>query len=173
MRRTCSASKGRRRGPDRRRGVRARRIRQSQRERHEDADGEPARGSQEPRVEHVVAPDRDPPGAPDGGSYTLTFQTNNTRTNNSFSTLNPQTFTTFEIQFTQPILRQAWTGYGLTPTYKAETAKSQAVATRDLSRIDTIQQVYNAYWDLVFTLAEREVARRTLARPSGSSRSIA
>lgn len=101
---------------------------------------------------------------PTGGSYTLTYNMANTRTNNAFALLNPQTFSSFEISFTQPLLRGAWTGYGRIPQLQAEVLRDQAVATRQLALMDTIQQTYNAYWDLVFTLADRAVKRQTLAR---------
>jgi outer membrane protein TolC len=100
---------------------------------------------------------------PTGGSYTLTFQTDNERTNNSFSTLNPSTSSTFALTFTQPLLRGAWMGYGRLPQAHAETSRSQAVADRDAQRVNIIQQVHNAYWDLVFAIADRDVKRRSLA----------
>ncbi|MFN0204737.1 MAG: TolC family protein [Planctomycetota bacterium] len=99
---------------------------------------------------------------PTGGSYSLTFQTDKTRTNNSFSTLNPSTFSTFSLTFTQPLLRGAWTGYGRIPQAKAEAARDQAAADREFLEIDIITQVHNAYWDLVFTIADRDVKRRSL-----------
>lgn len=100
---------------------------------------------------------------PTGGSYSLTFQTDNQRTNNSFSTLNPQTFSTFSLNFTQPLLRGAWTGYGRIPQSRAESARDQAVAARDEQQISIIQQVHNSYWDLVFSFADRDVKLRSLS----------
>lgn len=100
---------------------------------------------------------------PTGGSYSLTFQTDNERTNNSFQLLNPQTFSTFSINFTQPLLRNAWTGIGRIPQAQAENARDQAAADRERQKLDLIQQVYNAYWDLVFTFADRDVRRQSLA----------
>jgi len=99
---------------------------------------------------------------PTGGSYALTYQADNTRTNNQFSTLNPQTFANFGVVFTQPLLRTAWTGYGEIPTMEAEAARDSAAAARDLTQMDTIQQVYNAYWDLVFAIVDRDVKRSSL-----------
>lgn len=99
---------------------------------------------------------------PTGGSYALTFQTDNTRTNNSFSTLNPSTFSTFSLTFTQPLLRGGWTGYGRIPQSKAETARDQAVASRDEQRLTIIQNVHNGYWDLVFAFGDRDVKLRSL-----------
>ncbi|MBI3820341.1 MAG: TolC family protein [Planctomycetes bacterium] len=100
---------------------------------------------------------------PTGGSYQLTFQTDNSRTNNSFSTLNPSTFSTFALSFTQPLLRGAWTGYGRIPQSKAESAREQAVAQRDQQKIDIIQLVHNSYWDLAFANADRDVKLRSLS----------
>lgn len=99
---------------------------------------------------------------PTGGSYSLTYQADNTRTNNTFSTLNPQTFATFEIAFTQPLLRGAWTGYGLAPRDLAETARANAQATRDLAQINVLQAVHFGYWELVFAIVDRDVKRSSL-----------
>lgn len=100
---------------------------------------------------------------PTGGSYTLTFQVDNTKTNNEFQILNPSTTTAFFAEFNQPLLRGAWTGYGRIPQYKAETAAEQANSALRQLRLTTVQAVYNGYWDLVFTIADRDVKRRSLA----------
>ncbi|HKD99658.1 MAG TPA: TolC family protein [Planctomycetota bacterium] len=99
---------------------------------------------------------------PTGGSYILTFQSDRERTNNSFSTLNPQAFSSFALTFTQPLLRGAWTGYGELPVARARTSLGTSSATRDLARLDVVQQVHDAYWDLVFAVANRNVARSSL-----------
>jgi outer membrane protein TolC len=100
---------------------------------------------------------------PTGGSYTLTFQADYTKTNNQFTTLNPNTTTSFFAEFNQPLLRGAWTGYGRIPQYKAETTVDQTSANLRQLRVTTIQAVHNGYWDLTFTIADRDVKRRSLA----------
>lgn len=100
---------------------------------------------------------------PTGGSYTLTFETDNTRTNNSFQFLNPSTFSTFQMQFTQPLLRSAWTGYGRIPEARAVASRDQAAVNREEERLNIIQQVHNFYWDLSFAVADRDVKKTALA----------
>src|SRR5262245_44649967 len=93
---------------------------------------------------------------PTGGSYTLSFNTDNTKTNNSFATLNPQTFSAFSLNFVQPLLRNAWTTYGKIPETQAENIHDQSSVQRQQGRQDVLRQVADAYWQVVFGNRDRD-----------------
>ena len=85
-----------------------------------------------------------------GGSYNLTFNSSRLETNNQFATLNPQFPSSFNLSFTQPLIR------GLKID---ENRRRIEVAKRNLSLtdaqfrqrvIDTVSRVEQSYWDLVF-----------------------
>jgi HAE1 family hydrophobic/amphiphilic exporter-1 len=92
-----------------------------------------------------------------GGSYNLTFNSSRLETNNQFATLNPQFPTSFNLTFTQPLLRGLKTD---------ENRRLIEVAKRNLSLtdaqfrqrvIDTVSRVEQAYWDLVFSIRNLQV----------------
>lgn len=94
-----------------------------------------------------------------GGSFTLDWTNSRQTTNNSFSTFNPAFNTDLVAQYTQPLLR------GLS----IDSTRQQLQVTnlnREISDIqlkatvtNTLSDVRNAYWDLVYAVQAVEVAR--------------
>lgn len=92
-----------------------------------------------------------------GGSYQFDFTSTRLTTNNQFVTLNPQYPTAFTFTYTQPLLR----GFRFDQNrYNIEVAKKNLSLSDAQFRqqvIDTITQVEQAYWDLVFALRSLQV----------------
>jgi outer membrane protein len=98
-----------------------------------------------------------------GGALALTFNNQRGTTNSLTSTLNPSFNTTYQAQYTQPLLRN----------FSIDNTRQQLVVTKlnqDISEIqlqatiiNTLSNVRNAYWDYVFAVQSVEVARRSVA----------
>ncbi|MDE3155029.1 MAG: TolC family protein [Acidobacteriota bacterium] len=97
-----------------------------------------------------------------GGSFSLTWNNSRATTSNSFSTFNPAFNTSFLAKFTQPLMR------GL----RTDSTREQIAVTklnRDISDIqlkatitNTLSDVRNAYWNLVYAVQAVDVARESL-----------
>jgi outer membrane protein TolC len=92
-----------------------------------------------------------------GGSYQLDFSSTRLQTNNQNVTLNPQYPAALTFTYTQPVLR----GLRFDQNRRAiEIAKKNLSLTDAQFRqraIETITQVEQAYWDLVFALRNLQV----------------
>ena len=92
-----------------------------------------------------------------GGSYQLDFSSTRLQTNNQNVTLNPQFPAALTFTYTQPVLR----GLRFDQNRRAiEIAKKNLSLTDAQFRqraIETINQVEQAYWDLVFALRNLQV----------------
>jgi HAE1 family hydrophobic/amphiphilic exporter-1 len=92
-----------------------------------------------------------------GGSYQLDFSSTRLQTNNQNVTLNPQYPAALTLTYTQPVLR----GLRFDQNRRAiEIAKKNLSLTDAQFRqraIETITQVEQAYWDLVFALRNLQV----------------
>jgi outer membrane protein TolC len=92
-----------------------------------------------------------------GGSYQLDFSSTRLQTNNQNVTLNPQYPSALTLTYTQPVLR----GLRFDQNRRAiEIAKKNLSLTDAQFRqraIETITQVEQAYWDLVFSLRNLQV----------------
>jgi outer membrane protein TolC len=97
-----------------------------------------------------------------GGQYSVTFNNRRNDNNNAFITFNPQYNTLLSGQFIQPLLR----GRAI------DNTRTQLIVTqinRELSEVqirttvtDTLANVRNAYWDLVYAQEVVRVAERSL-----------
>lgn len=95
-----------------------------------------------------------------GGSYTVNWTNSRLETSNSFSTFNPSFQTNLVAAYTQPLLRG----------FRIDNVRQQLLIStinRDISEetsratvIQTLANVRNAYWDLVFALSAVDVAQR-------------
>ncbi len=95
-----------------------------------------------------------------GGSYTLNWNNSRLETSNSFSTFNPSFQTNLVAAYSQPLLRG----------FKIDNTRQQLqvnLINRDISEesakatiAQTLANVRNAYWDLVFAQSAVEVAVR-------------
>ncbi len=97
-----------------------------------------------------------------GGVLDLTFNNNRNDTNSGFSIINPRFGSTFNLAFTQPLMR----GFRTTNTRRqiqlfnldseiTETQFKQQVA-------EIVQQVQNQYWELVYSVESNETQRRSV-----------
>jgi len=97
-----------------------------------------------------------------GGSYTVGFTNSRLGTNNLFANFNPAFNSTLTAAYSQPILRG----------FKIDNTRQQiqvSLLNRDISEqsvratvVQTVANVRNAYWDLVFARSAVDVARRAL-----------
>ncbi|HWI16169.1 MAG TPA: TolC family protein [Vicinamibacterales bacterium] len=95
-----------------------------------------------------------------GGSYTVNWNNQRVETSNTFSTFNPSFTTNLVATFNQPLLRG----------FKIDNTRQQLLINlinRDISDesakatiAQTLANVRNAYWDLVFAQSAVEVAQR-------------
>ncbi len=100
---------------------------------------------------------------PWGGTFTLGFVGNRTKTNSTFYSLNPSFTAGLSLAFSQPLLR----GFGKLPTnWLIETARN----TRDASYQQFVQSVQatvnateQAYWDLAYAYDNLKVKQETKA----------
>ncbi len=95
-----------------------------------------------------------------GGSYTVNWSNSRLETSNTFSTFNPSFQTNLVAAYTQPLLRG----------FKIDNVRQQLLVSsinRDISEettratvTQTLANVRNAYWDLVFAQSAVDVAQR-------------
>src|SRR6185436_1481373 len=97
-----------------------------------------------------------------GGAFTLNWTNSRVETSNTFSNFNPSFQTNLVGAFTQPLMRG----------FRIDNTRQQLIVqtiNRDISEesaratvTQTVANVRNAYWDLVFAQSAVEVARRAL-----------
>lgn len=99
---------------------------------------------------------------PTGGNFSMTLYSYKNETNQKFQTINPRYGSTLTFQLTQPLLRN----FGLKTTKRAILV---AKINRDISESefksslqDTIYQVEEAYWNLVYSIENLKVMQRSL-----------
>lgn len=97
-----------------------------------------------------------------GGQYSVVFNNSRLSTNNLFANFNPSYNATLTAQYVQPLLR----GFRIDNT-RQQLQVNQI--NRDISEqsvratvTQTVANVRNAYWDLVFARSSVDVARRAL-----------
>lgn len=74
-------------------------------------------------------------------------------------------YTTFvEARLTQPLLKGAWFFYNLSPIYIAQNNKQISVLQFKNTVIQTVDQVQEAYWNLVKAIEDLKVANKSLER---------
>lgn len=99
---------------------------------------------------------------PLGGTATLSWNTVRFETNNAFVVPNPRYSIGTELSYTQPLLR----GFGEVATRRgilvAQTNAEISRATFEQQVISVIQQVENAYWNLVQARKQLEVSIQSL-----------
>jgi len=97
-----------------------------------------------------------------GGAYTVNWTNSRVETSNSFATVNPSFQTNLLAAYTQPLLRG----------FKIDNTRQQLlinINNQDISEenvratvAQTLANVRNAYWDLVFAQSAVDVAQRAL-----------
>jgi outer membrane protein len=91
-----------------------------------------------------------------GGNYTLSFANNHTNTSNTFSLLNPYYSSNLSLQFTQPLWRNRSIDNSRRQIRIQRKRVEQSDADFRLQTIQTITQVQQAYWELVFALRDQQ-----------------
>ena len=91
-----------------------------------------------------------------GGNYLLSFATDRTNTNNSFSQLNPFYSSNLALQFTQPLLRNRSIDNNRRQIRIQRKRLDQTDADFRQRTIDVITRVQQAYWELVFALRDQQ-----------------
>ncbi|MFK5956052.1 MAG: TolC family protein [Planctomycetota bacterium] len=95
-----------------------------------------------------------------GGSFDLAFQ----ESYNEASFLpDPQSDVSLTLNFTQPLLRGAWDMTGTQALRLAEYARDRDLAGIRQAGTDVVQAAVDAYWDLAFAYADRDVKQRSLS----------
>ena len=99
-----------------------------------------------------------------GGDITLNYLITETESNNAL-VQNAQRATTdfISLSFRQPLLRGAGSEYTLSEQREAQLGYRRELATLRLSRLDLLQSVEEAYWDLVAAGSQLAVAQESLA----------
>jgi HAE1 family hydrophobic/amphiphilic exporter-1 len=91
-----------------------------------------------------------------GGNYFLSFVTDRTNTNNSFSQLNPFYSSNLSLQFTQPLLRNRSIDNNRRQIRIQRKRLDQSDADFRQRTIEIITRVQQAYWELVFALRDQQ-----------------
>lgn len=99
-----------------------------------------------------------------GGRVTLSGDYSTTVTNNQFAQAPEFSQASLALGFTQPLLRNAWRSATLAPQRQAEIAWRKQVQTKREQLEQLLQDVQNAYWDLVAALELQQVRELTLAQ---------
>ncbi len=99
---------------------------------------------------------------PTGGSYTLGYEASRTKTNDRFTTLNPNTRGNLRFNFTQPLLRDR----AIDNTRQQILVSKNNLAISEMQFrnivVATVRSVKNAYWDLVVAQSALAVQQQTL-----------
>ncbi len=97
-----------------------------------------------------------------GTSYSVSFTNRRQDNNNSFITFNPQFNSTLQAQIVQPLLRGRTTDNTRTQIRITRINRDISELQLRTTIVDTLAEVRNAYWDLVFANEVVNTARRSL-----------
>ena len=93
-----------------------------------------------------------------GGSFSLAFS-DRVSDSNSFLQDDPKQYTdNLNLNFTQPLMRGAWSEYATSLQRQGELAFRRQVETERQTRLGVVYQVRVAYWNLVNAMEQRGVA---------------
>lgn len=99
---------------------------------------------------------------PFGGLATLNWVNSETESNSAFANPSPSYFSSVNLGYTQPLLRN----FGRRATERgillARKSTAQSQEAFEIQVIDTIRQVDNAYWELVRARKQLEVSQQSL-----------
>jgi outer membrane protein len=97
-----------------------------------------------------------------GGNFQLTFNNNKQDSSSRFITFNPQFVSTLTAQYTQPLLRGLVIDQNRQQIAITQINREIAEETLRATVTQTLANVRNAYWDLVFARSAVDVAERAL-----------
>ena len=98
-----------------------------------------------------------------GGLFDLAFKPARYETSGSSAFPERQFSSEWVASYRQPLLRGAWTDYNLAPINAARYRQSQAGHDFDRSVQDTLLQIVQAYWELVYAREDWRVVGTALA----------
>lgn len=97
-----------------------------------------------------------------GGNFQLTFNNNKQDSSSRFITFNPQFVSSLNAQYTQPLLRGLVIDQNRQQIAITQINREIAEETLRATVTQTLANVRNAYWDLVFARSAVDVAERAL-----------
>ncbi|MCJ7643306.1 MAG: TolC family protein, partial [Candidatus Aminicenantes bacterium] len=99
---------------------------------------------------------------PGGGSLGLSLNSNKNDSNRSFQTINPRFGSTLTFNFSQPLLKDF--GWNISRREILIAQNDLAISENQLEQtlMETIYLVEDAYWNLVYSIDNLEVKRRSL-----------
>jgi outer membrane protein TolC len=99
---------------------------------------------------------------PTGGNFSLSIQGYRSETNQAFQIINPRYGTTIRLDFSQPLLKNFGPKVSRRQILLAETNVDIADNQLQSTLLDTIYQVQEAYWNLVYAIENSEVKKQSL-----------
>jgi outer membrane protein len=97
-----------------------------------------------------------------GGNYTTTWNNGRTASNRNTNTFNPNYTASLRGQYTQPLLQNFKLDNTRANLLTQEIAQDRAELDLQASVASTTAQVRNAYWELVYAIANLEASRASL-----------
>ncbi len=99
-----------------------------------------------------------------GGDYDISFNSDRNQTNSAFAGLNPQYSSELLFSATQPLLKNFGIDNNKRNIYIASNDLDISDFEFEGNVIDTITEVENVYWELVFSIEDLNVKRKSLKR---------
>ena len=99
-----------------------------------------------------------------GATYSLDFTNKRTRTNSSFSSLNPQYISEIKLNVTQPLLKNFGFDVNKKDIKISRNNKDISIYQFKNTVMTTISNVQKIYWDLVFNIEDYKVKQLSLRR---------
>jgi outer membrane protein len=97
-----------------------------------------------------------------GGSYQVLWNNGRTTTNNIFTNFDPQLTSSISLSYTQPLLRNFKMDGTRQQLYISQKNREISDVQLQQSIAQTVRNVRNAYYDLVYTLGNLNVQRQSL-----------
>ena len=99
-----------------------------------------------------------------GGEYELSFDNNRNKTNSNFAGLNPQYSSELLLSASQPLLKNFGIDNNKRNIYIANNDLDISDFDFESKVIDTLTEVENVYWELVFSIEDLNVKQKSLKR---------
>jgi outer membrane protein TolC len=107
-----------------------------------------------------------------GTEYELRFENSRTETNSAFAGLNPQYTTRFEVNLTQPLLKNFGWDINKSDIYIANNNLDISDFEFKNKVIEVITDAENVYWDLVFSREDLKVQQKSVERAQDLERRV-
>jgi outer membrane protein TolC len=107
-----------------------------------------------------------------GADYELRFENSRGETNSAFAGLNPQYTTRFEVNLTQPLLKNFGLDINKSSIYIAKNNLDISDFDFKNTVIEVIRNAEDVYWDLVFSLEDLIVQQKSVERAQDLERRV-